>query len=84
MILLKHDSVFDNLEQKKVLETAIPDNYSWVASSTLNIKAPNDEGGGNQDQAMFDKIDPAIKDIVLNIFILNDNSLEDMSTFTTA
>lgn len=76
VILPKHEAIFDNLEQKNVLETAIPDNYSGVASSTLNIKAPNDEGV-NQDQAMFDKADLAAKGIVLNMFILNDTSIED-------
>lgn len=76
VILPKHEAIFDNLEQKNVLETAIPDNYSGVASSTLNIKAPNDEGV-NQDQAMFDKADLAAKDVVLNMFIMKDSSIED-------
>lgn len=62
---------FDN-----VLETASPDNDSGVASSTLKIKATNDEDV-NQDQAMFDKADLATVGGVLNMFILNDSSTED-------
>lgn len=76
VILPKHEASFDNLEQKNVLETAIPDNDSGVASSTLNIKSPNDEDV-NQDQAMFDKASPATVDGVLNMFILNETSTED-------
>ncbi len=76
VILPKHEVSFDNLEQKNVLETAIPDNDSGVASSTLNIKAPNDEDV-NQEQTMFDKATPATADGVLNMFILNETSTED-------
>ena len=76
VILPKHEASFDNLEQKNVLETAIPDNDSGVASSTLNIKAPNNRDV-NQDQAMFDKATPATADGVLNMFILNDRSTEE-------
>lgn len=76
VILPKHEVSFDNLEQKNVLETAIPDNDSGVASSTLNIKSPNDEDV-NQEQTMFDKATPVTADGVLNMFILNDTSTED-------
>lgn len=76
VILPKHEVSFDNLEQKNVLETAIPDNDSGVASSTLNIKSPNDEDV-NQEQTMFDKVTPVTADGVLNMFILNDTSTED-------
>lgn len=76
VILPKHEASFDNLEQKNVLETAIPDNDSGVDSSTLNIKAPNDEDV-NQDQAMFDKASSATVGGVLNMFILNDTFAED-------
>ncbi|MGP9704527.1 defense against restriction DarA-related protein [Psychrobacter sp. AOP31-E1-50] len=68
---------FDN-----VLETAIPDNYSGVASSTVNIKAPNSEDV-NQDQTMFDKADLATVDGVLNMFILNETSIEDTANHDT-
>lgn len=79
VILPKHEASFDNLEQKNVLETAIPDNDSGVASSTLNIKAPNNEDV-NQDQTMFDKADLATEGVVLNMFILNDTSTEDTAS----
>ena len=82
VILPKHEASFDNLEQKNVLETAIPDNYSGVASSTLNIKAPNSEDV-NQDQTMFDKTDLATVDGVLNMFILNETSIEDTANHDT-
>lgn len=77
VILPKHEASFDNLEQKKVPETAIPDNDSGVASSTPNIKSLNDDDV-NQDQAMFDKASPAVIGGVLNMFILNDTSNEDI------
>lgn len=65
---------FDN-----VLETAIPDNDSRVASNTLNITALNNEDV-NQAQAMFDKADLATEGVVLNIFILNDTFAEDTAS----
>ncbi|WP_198331476.1 defense against restriction DarA-related protein [Psychrobacter aquimaris] len=82
VILPKHAASFDNLDQKNVLETAIPDNDSGVASSTPNIKSPNDEDV-NQDQAMFDKASPATVDGVLNMFILNETSIEDTANHDT-